>query len=326
MGAVLADRSDVVIAVTPSLAGLVAAAIGKKRRPLGAVVQDLTGNAASESGTTSGRAAKAIAWAEYLLLRRADLVGVITPQFGAVLRSKKIKAAAIEELPNFTHISAVSVTQATARLHLGWPEHGFSVVHTGNMGMKQGLEAVVDAARLSDERGLGVNFILVGDGNQRPFLEQMAGGIPTLRFVDPVDSKDYPFALAAADALLIHERAGVKEMSLPSKLTSYSAANRPILAVLADGGITQIVVSRERAALVVQPGDPSALLDAAIALRENAELSRKFTDAAKDMFERSHSPIAAKQRYVNFAKRLRQQKQNDAIDARSVGITNQTAN
>ncbi len=297
-------RSDVVVAVTPSLAGLAAGVYGRRGRPLGVLVQDLTGNAAGESGTTGGRAARTIAGYEYSLLRKAQRVGVIAPQFATVLAQHGVHSEHLLSLPNFTHITPVQASTAQARARLGWPAEGYTVVHTGNMGMKQGLEHVVAAARLSERNGLGIRFVLVGDGNQRAGLESEAQGLSTLMFVDPLDSDDYPFALAAADALLLNERPGVREMSLPSKLTSYASANRPIIAAVEDGGITRSVIETDGAGLIVEPGRPERIVDAALKLRSEPARARAFADAALDMYSQRYGSSAALARYVAFAREL----------------------
>ncbi|MBT1637051.1 glycosyltransferase family 4 protein [Clavibacter michiganensis] len=298
------DRSDIVIAVTPSLAGLAAGALGHGRRPFGVLVQDLTGNAAGESGTTGGRASRLIASGEYALLRRADRIGVITPRFGDLLIQQGVADEGIVSLPNFTHITPVDVSTAAARTRLGWTRDAFTVVHTGNMGMKQGLDSVVEAARLSDARDLGIEFVLVGDGNQRAALEEQGAGIRSLRFVPPLDGDDYPYALAAADALLLNEKPGVREMSMPSKLTSYTSSRRPIIAAVEDGGITEGVVREHGAAAIIPPGDPERLIQAAQDLRCDAAQAADLTSAAQRMFQNRYSPVSAHARYVRFAQQL----------------------
>jgi colanic acid biosynthesis glycosyl transferase WcaI len=298
------DTSEIVIAVTPSLAGLAAGALGRGRRPFGVLVQDLTGNAAGESGTTGGRASRLIASGEYALLRRADRIGVITPRFGDLLIQQGLPDGAISGLPNFTHITPVDVSTAAARTRLGWTRDAFTVVHTGNMGMKQGLESVVEAARLSDARDLGIEFVLVGDGNQRAALEAQGAGIRSLRFVPPLDGDDYPYALAAADALLLNEKPGVREMSMPSKLTSYTSSKRPIIAAVEDGGITESVVREHGAAAIIPPGDPERLLQAAQDLRCDSAGAAALTTAAQRMFQNRYSPVSAHARYVRFAQSL----------------------
>ena len=301
---VRADQSDVIIAVTPSLSGLAAAVSGRRGRPVGALVQDLTGNAAGQSGTTSGRVGQTIGRAEYSLLRQCDQVGVITPRFAEVISQNGVAADRIVDLPNFTHIAPVSASIAQARHRLGWSADRFTVIHTGNMGRKQGLESVVGAAQEAYRRGLPIDFVLVGDGNQRTELELAGQGVGNLKFVDPLDADDYPYALAAADVLLLNERSGVREMSLPSKLTSYSVAGRPIVAAVEPGGITHEVLASDDSAHFVEPGDAIALLTAVDELRRSESLRAQYAAKALRLHEDRYGKAAAQARYRDFARRL----------------------
>jgi colanic acid biosynthesis glycosyl transferase WcaI len=298
------QNPDISIAITPSLSGLAAAAINKRGKPLGVIVQDLTGNASGQSGSSGKHISKFIGSAEYALLRRADLIGTITPHFSRVLTSNNISANKIVDVANFTHVKKSDSSRYSAREILCWPKDDYLVVHTGNMGMKQGLENVVAAAKFSEKESLGVTFILVGDGNQRSLLETMSIGCSTIKIVDPLNEDQYPLALAAADALLLHERRGVLEMSLPSKLTSYSIADRPIIAVVEPGGITQKVLAEDSSAAILMPGEPKELAQLAYSLSGNALLSNQLARRAGAMHQNRYTAEAAYRRYVAFAEGL----------------------
>jgi glycosyltransferase involved in cell wall biosynthesis len=149
------------------------------------------------------------------------------------------------------------------------------------MGTKQGLENVVEAARLADERRVPVKFILVGDGGERPRLVEMARGIERIQFVDPLNDADYRCALAAADCLLVNELPGVATMAVPSKLTSYFDATRPILAATDPKGIAAGEVEHAAAGVVVPAGDPHALLEMAIRLSENTEKAAMYGSSGR---------------------------------------------
>lgn len=303
---VLASRSDVVVTVTPLLGALLAARSGSRGRPMGVVVHDLSGNAAQQSGTTGGRAAGAVASMEYRLIRTADSVGVITPRFREILIGEgRVQPDRIVDLPIFTHISGVDESTTTARAHLGWADsQDFLIVHTGNMGMKQGLESVVDAAHIAHARNLGISFAMVGDGNQRRALIDRARDLPNIHFIDPVDEKDYPYVLAAADALLVNERPGVKEMSLPSKLTSYVTARRPIIAATEPGGITHSVLEEFSAAHVVAAGNGDRLLEGILSLRSDEILYRNLVDAAATLGQAHYGEETGREGFRKFALRI----------------------
>jgi glycosyltransferase involved in cell wall biosynthesis len=266
----LRHRPDLVIAVTPTLGGAVAGARLARRHDskLLVVVQELVAKAATQTGIRGGSYAAATTGSiERYALSRADQVAIVSEAFRDQLNEYGVGDDKISLLPNWTHISPTHQNRSDARRALGWPVDGFTVVHTGNIGLKQDLGNLVEVARLaSSVRDL--RFVIVGDGNQRAAVEAQAAGLTNLVFVDPMDGRQYPRALAAADLLVINERPGVGEMSLPSKLTSYLPSGRPVIAAVADHGATARELLRTRgAALIVPPGDPVAFLEGVLNLR-----------------------------------------------------------
>jgi glycosyltransferase involved in cell wall biosynthesis len=160
------------------------------------------------------------------------------------------------------------------RARLGWHRDETIVLHTGNMGLKQDLGNVIAAARLADERGAAdVRFVLMGDGSQRKALEKAAEGVTTVQFLPPAPREQYTDVLAAADVLLVNERASSVDMCLPSKLTSYFRAGRPVIAASPSHGGTAAEVVDSGAGVVVPPGRPDVLLQAVAELSESSELS-----------------------------------------------------
>lgn len=261
-------RPDLVLAVTPPLFGAAAAAALARRLrvPFGLVVQDVYTAGLREIATGAPRgAARAIEAVERRVLRSAASVLTIHERFGATLRALGVPPAGIDIVGNWVHIPQATGSGAEQRARLGWGEE-FVVLHAGNMGAKQGLDTVVEAARLADDGDLPLRYVLMGDGNQRPGLERLAAGVRRLQFLPSVDSAAYADILKAADLLLINERPEVTEMSLPSKLTSYCAAGRPILAATGRSGATAAAVTSTGAGLVIAPGRPDAMNQAALRL------------------------------------------------------------
>ena len=275
---------DVVLAVTPSLGGPRAGAVIARRygAPLVTIVQDLMAKAASQSGISGGWAmAGTTGRLERAALLGSDRVLIVSESFRETLHAYGLPDERIGVLPNWTHITRVPVPQDDARRRLGWDVDPFTVVHTGNMGLKQDLGNVVDAARqLADRRDIA--FVIVGDGSQRRTLEAQAGGLENVRFVEPLSASDYPLALAAADVLLVNERATVGDMSLPSKLTSYLTAGKPVLAATWPGGATgQELARTSGAALRVDPGYPTVLAGAVLDLQADPAVRMAMGDAAR---------------------------------------------
>ncbi|WP_294946146.1 glycosyltransferase [uncultured Microbacterium sp.] len=226
-------------------------------------VQDLYGIGISETGQGGGLAARIIRNVEGWLLRSASTVVVIHDRFADRVHDDfGVPRERIAVIRNWTHLPPLPPADVAAvrALH-GWSSDEVVVVHTGNMGVKQGLHHVVDAGRLAHERGENVRFVLVGNGSQRDELQQRVDSEPTTtELLPPLGDRDFTDMLQAADILLVNELPGVAEMAVPSKLTSYFAAGRPVLAATDSTGITAQEVRAASAGLVVAAGDPAALL------------------------------------------------------------------
>lgn len=298
------DQPDLVLGVTPNLAGAAAAANLARRRsvPLGIIVQDLVGLGARQSGIRGGGlAADRIARLESSVLRRADRLAVITEAFVQPLVERGAPPDRMHLLPNYVHVRPATTSRDAARRMLGWPAHRTIAVHAGNMGLKQGLHSVVEAARLAEMRRSDVLFHLVGDGSMRRSLEQQAAGIGAIRFIDPLSHEDFPLALAAADCLLINERPSVADMSMPSKLTSYLAAGRPVIAATTSTSASAQELGRSGAGILAPPGDPAALLDAIERVTRDPDMADRLGGLGRDHARRHLSRDAAGARLVRFA-------------------------
>jgi glycosyltransferase involved in cell wall biosynthesis len=276
-------RPDLVVAVTPALAG---AAVGRHlaRRagaPFAVIVQDLVSAASEQSGLRGSRSVGGLVgrW-ERSLLTSASAVGVVHESFVARCRRMGVDADRIGVIPNWSRVRAGTADRSAVRAALGWDGRKVAL-HAGNMGYKQGLEVVVEAACLAQDRDPDTLFVLLGDGNQRDRLTALAGDVRSVEFRDPVSDAEFPELLAAADVLLVTQRSSVMDMSIPSKLTSYFAARRPVVASVAAACGTAQEVRRSGGGIVVDPEDPAALLDGVQALSGDPERSAALASAGR---------------------------------------------
>ena len=98
------------------------------------------------------------------------------------------------------------------------------VLYSGNMGKKQGLEIVLQAAaQLRQEPDL--LFLMVGTGAAQEELVQQAEQLQlhNLRFYPLQPYEDLPALMALADIHLVIQKKGAADAVLPSKLTTILA-------------------------------------------------------------------------------------------------------
>jgi colanic acid biosynthesis glycosyl transferase WcaI len=266
-------RPDVVVLVSPALFAVAFAQIRARltpSRPKVIVwVQDLYSLGVTETGTLGGVGARLMKKIESRVLRTADAVVVIHDRFKKYVSSNlSVEPASVQVVRNWTHIPTTVLDRDAYRAKFGWNDE-IVVLHAGNMGVKQALENVVEAARLADSGSVPVVFVLLGNGSQRANLERLGADVQSLRFIDSLSDEDFRGAMAAADILLVNEKPGVTEMAVPSKLTSYFAAGRPVIAATDSGSITAEEVNTAKAGVRVNAGMPGELLSAAVDLGQN---------------------------------------------------------
>jgi len=267
-------RPDVVVGTCPSLAGgaLGATASTFYRVPFALVFQDLMGLAARQSGVAGGGAVESIVRrAELALARRAGRVAVVAEGFRRYLETGGVDPKRIHRIRNWSRTTEPTESAERMREELGWSREEYVCLHAGNMGHKQGLQNVLDAAQAL--RDAPVRFVLAGDGNDKSALEASATAraLANVEFLGPAPPGRWEAMLHAADLLLVNQRASVGDMSLPSKLTSYFAAGRPVVAAVATDSEAAREVEAAGAGRVVPPEDPSALSGAITDFRNDPE-------------------------------------------------------
>jgi colanic acid biosynthesis glycosyl transferase WcaI len=270
-------KPDIIVMVSPALFSTALAMIRARlsfRRPIVNVwVQDIYSLGITETGMGSGPVARLITWVETKTLSAASGVVVIHERFGKYLsRALGVNQEKIEVVRNWTHLGPGSPTDiAATRKSFGWGHDETVILHAGNMGVKQGLENVVNAALLADRQQLPVRFVLLGNGSQRSELQALGASAQRLQFIGPLDDSEFQDALASADVLLVNEKQGVSEMAVPSKLTSYFNAARPVIGATDPNGLTASEINAAEGGHIVNAGDPQALVDAALLLAHDPE-------------------------------------------------------
>jgi glycosyltransferase involved in cell wall biosynthesis len=317
-------RPHIVLGTCPSLAGGAHAAVASKLYdvPYGLVFQDLMGLAAAQSGVSGGRrVAKAVRRVELGLATGASAVGVIADGFRRYLQNGGVSPDKIHRLRNWTRRVEPVETAVETRRRFGWGPDEFICLHGGNMGQKQGLDNVLDAAALLRDRG--VRIVLAGDGNDRSRLERRARDLrlSNLDFIDLQGPGRWEETMQAADVLLVNQRTSVTDMSLPSKLTSYFAASRPVVAAASSNSETAREIEAAGAGIVVSPGDADAFREAIVALRQDPARTDALARAGKAYADSVLSPANTLADYDSFVETvLRQNPRFSKQQGRMVGL------
>lgn len=282
-------RPDVVIVIEPPLmcapAGWLAARLSGAKAWLH--IQDFEVDAAFDMGILPpGRARRWVLALERWLMCGFDRISTISPKMREKLLDKGIASDIAVLFPNWVDLRQIAPKMDDGRLRqeLGIPADKLVALYSGNMGEKQGLEVLLEAARLA-QGNVRIQFVLCGDGASRQRLQAAYGDLSNVSWfpLQPADRLNE--LLNLADVHLLPQRADVADLVMPSKLTGMLASGRPVLATAHAG--TQVAEIVAQCGRVTPPGDAAALMRAlqqlADAADERAALGRAAREYAEEM-------------------------------------------
>lgn len=258
---------DVVYTVSPPLTMGIAASLAAHwhgaRACLG--VQDLFPQSAVDLGLMKNRPViRAFEALERLAYAASSAITVHSSGNKDHIVTKGVPSERIHSIPNWVDTEAIRPVERMNefRASLGLTESDFVVSFAGTMGWSQGLDTVIETARLLREDASRTTFVLVGDGTERQHLGQLAADLPSVRFVPMQPKEKYSQVLAASDACLVTLRPEVLTPVVPSKLLTIMSAARPVLASLPLAGDAPRIVTNSQSGIVSAAGDAAALADA----------------------------------------------------------------
>jgi len=293
---------DKIILISPAmLSSAVSLLWIRLRRPKTKVllwVQDLYEQGIKETDQKVGLLSKVVFRIENWLLKNSDRVVMAHPKF---LESKKLSSQQNTKylsLPNWSQFSySPNESQEVTRKKYGFGTSRI-VLHIGNMGVKQGLHKVVEAAKISQQNDSSNVFVFVGGGNQLDFLRDESQGLASVVFVPPVTEVELANILQSADILLVHELPGVKEMSVPSKLTTYFQSGKPVLVCSEPDSLAAKSVLENGTGFWVKSGEPTALLTKIDTI--DLELAKKVAQIAKRYAEENLGKSEALAKFMSI--------------------------
>ena len=212
--------------------------------------------------------------AEGALYRGFDCVSSISRRMMNHLAGKGVASQRAVLFPNWVDTHQIYPLNGynNLRQELGL-ENKRVVLYAGNMGQKQGLEVLVEAARrLTGKPDL--LFLMCGVGAARPQLEKLAEGLPNVRFLPLQPVERLNELLNLAEVHVLPQAAGAADLVMPSKLAGMLASGRPVIVTAQPG--TELAEVMQDLGRVVAPERPDLLADAILDLTSQEELQAEL--------------------------------------------------
>ncbi|MCW1383268.1 WcaI family glycosyltransferase [Novosphingobium sp. KCTC 2891] len=284
LAAALRKRPGVVLVVAPALlsvpVGWLSARLSGAK--LWIHVQDFEVDAAMATGLVQQRGLlPRLALAlERALLRSADRVSTISPQMCAKLTEKGVDPARIVEARNWANMAFARADASGDEYRRAWNLGDRKVaLYSGNIANKQGIEIIIEAARLLAHRS-DLVFVICGEGPNRARLAELSQGLGNVQLHDLQPAERVADMLALASIHLLPQIPGAADLVLPSKLANMLGSGRPVVATAAPG--TGLADEVEGAGLVTQPGDAPALAGAIVRLLDDSQQAARLGETGRE--------------------------------------------
>ncbi|WP_324672900.1 WcaI family glycosyltransferase [Hymenobacter sp. GOD-10R] len=258
-----AKKFDFVVTVVPSFQFGILGALYKKFRGAKFMyhIQDMQIEAARDlQMIKSEKAINALLGFEKYIFDKADYVSSISE--GMVARIQEKAKKDIFLLPNWADVNLFHPVEdkASIKVDFGFAPTDKIVLYSGAIGEKQGLEAILYAAKEFQQQ-TSVKFIICGSGPYKEKLQNLANELKltNLSFLPLQPFEKFNQFLNLADIHLVIQKATASDLVMPSKLTTILSVGGLALITANPGSGLHSLVQKYDMGLLVEAENQQAL-------------------------------------------------------------------
>jgi colanic acid biosynthesis glycosyl transferase WcaI len=279
-------KHDVVFSVEPSFLNSFSALLVAKVSRSSSIlhIQDFEIDVAFELGIIKRKSLKTfLLFLEKKVMSLFDIVSTSSEAMVDHLLKKGVRREKAHLFPNWVDTSQIFPLgrPGNFRKELGIPEDCCLALYSGNMGEKQGLEIIIEAAeKLQSEN---IKFLMGGAGVALSRLKESAKNLSNIIWIDLQPLSKLNELLNSADIHLLPQLPGAADLLMPSKLNAMLSSGKPIVAT---GEInTQVEKVVSKCGIVTPPCDTEQFSNAIIKLSENNSMRTELGKSARQYAE-----------------------------------------
>lgn len=291
----ITQKTDIVITIAPPFhLGFISAFFAKlKKAKLITHIQDLQVDAARDLGMIKNKSFLSLMFkAEKYLLDKSSAVSTISEGMIKKVYAKKISKEKTILFPNWVDATIIYPLKKDLSLKksFGFADQDRIILYSGNLGEKQGLEILIEAAQhFSTQKH--VKFLIVGSGGGKAKLESAVEKrqLQNVYFKPLQPYLQLSSLLATADIHLVLQKKSAADLVMPSKLTSILAAGGYALVTALPGTSLYDIVAQHQMGQLVKPESSEDLVKAIdFALSNDLEpVKRMLVIMQKNIYQRS---------------------------------------
>jgi colanic acid biosynthesis glycosyl transferase WcaI len=210
------------------------------------------------------------------MLVGSDAMVAISPTFKPVLREWGVEMDRVEVIENWAPLEKLPEKENPWVLEQGVADRQV-VLYAGTLALKHDPAMLLALAHELPDAVV----IVVADGPGAGSLRDAGEGLPNLRVLPLQPYERLPEVLASADILVAILEPDASAFSVPSKILTYLASARPIVAAIDRSNAAALAIERAGAGVVVEPTDVQAFVAATRALLRDPERLRSSGAAGR---------------------------------------------
>jgi glycosyltransferase involved in cell wall biosynthesis len=292
--------------LTAGIPGIVASFL--RRKPFVFEVRDLWPEIPREMGViTNPVVLGAMSVLEWLSYHSAKGCIGLSPGIVQGIVRRGISADKVEMVPNGCDLELFNPLVGDVLRPEGVRDEEFVAVFTGAHGMANGLDAILNAARVLKKNGRkDIRLVFIGDGKLKPELVARAGreGLENCLFLDSVNKRQLTAYLRGADAglMVLANVPAFYYGTSPNKFFDYIAVGLPVLNNYS--GWLSEMISENNCGIAVEPDNPEAFALALEKMADNPELTKQMGINARHFAEREFDREQLSNCFVDFLERI----------------------
>lgn len=195
----------------------------------------------------------------------SDKILVQSEAFISSIKKRGGQDGQIEYIPNWAEDIFISEKKYVPEKYKKIFPKGFNIVFAGNIGESQDFESILQAA-FETKQLKEINWIILGDGRKRNWVENRISELgleDTVHLLGRYPVEEMPYFFSLADIMLLSLKdEDIFSLTIPSKVQSYMASGKPILAMI--NGIGNDIIIKSNSGFTANAGDFKRLAQNAI--------------------------------------------------------------
>lgn len=227
---------------------------------------------------------------EKKILNAFNIVSTISDRMVEKALDKGVESKKIIHFPNWTDVEHFRNFQERSLYlkSISIDPNKKIILYSGNMGEKQGLEIVLEVAKIFENKN-DLLFLMVGEGAVKNLLidQKLKLGINNIKFLPLQPYNDLPSLLSAADCHLVVQKYGAADAVLPSKITNiFAVGGNAVITAEESTSLGKLCSMHDGIATLVKPECTSSLKEGILRTLEMRKPNLIATNYAKENIDK----------------------------------------